>query len=274
MASSPSISVVMPTYRESTQILSRTVDSVLNQTFQDLELVVIVDDPTREDSIALFDAYRSRDSRVRVHVNRANLGVWPSYNQGVRLCRGHFIAIQDADDVSLPTRLETLHRFMIAHPDVDVVGCGLTYVDGTTLRPLLVRRYPEDAGTAIRRYCPIAHATTLRKADLHARFGYYDESSDVRHAADYELWFRWYLQGVRMANISDVLYEYHQSRSNFKAQNVKAILRDTVFIKRRYRARMGFGMLDRLWLWAEEVALRLPARAIVALFYIVNRARS
>lgn len=255
-------------------MLTRTIESLLAQTFADFELIIVGDDPTREDSIALFQSYQARDSRIRVQVNERNLGVWPSYNRGVRLCRGRYIAIQDADDVSLPCRLERLYAFMAANPEVDVVGCGLTYIDSMDQRRLLVRRYPSSVDSAIRRYCPVAHATTLRKADLHLRFGFYDESPEVRHAADYDLWFRWHLQGVKIANIPDLLYDYHQSRMNFKAQNVRNILRDTVFIKRKYLKSMSCGVVDRLWLCAEQIVTCLPPPAITALFYVFNRARS
>ena len=270
----PCISVVMPTYGEPLDVLRRTVDSVLAQTFSDLELVIVVDNPDRRDAIEMLQSYAKSDRRVRVHINEANIGVWPSYNRGVRLTRGRYIAIQDADDVSLPTRLEVLHSFLESNPGVDVVGCSLRYVDAETGARLLERHYPADISEAIRQVCPVAHATTLRKAGLHEQYGYYDESHDVRHAADYELWLRWYLRGVCVRNVQDVLYLYYQNRSNFKARNVKNILRDTVRLKRRYSARLAFGLMDRMWMLAESAALFLPSGLILRLFYVVSRLRS
>jgi hypothetical protein len=104
--------------------------------------------------------------------------------------------------------------------------------------------------------------------------GGYDEASVYRHAADYELWCRWHLAGVKMVNVPTVLYHYYQSAGNFKTQNVKPILRDTVRIKRRYSRRLRFGIVDYLLLATEVLASALPDRAIVWAFYVANRRRS
>jgi hypothetical protein len=77
-----------------------------------------------------------------------------------------------------------------------------------------------------------------------------------------------------MANLPDPLYRYYQSDTNFKAQNVRAILRDTVRVKARYARELGFGVGDYLWLAVEAMASLLPARAVVSAFYLVNQRRS
>ena len=270
-AGRPLISVVMPCYRESLEVLGRTVDSILGQTYEELELVVVVDDPSQTETIKMLRSRAGQDSRVSVFVNPQNLGVWPSYNRGVREARGDLVAIQDADDTSLPNRLERLQGFLAANPEVDVVGSGLEYVSSDSGETLLVRHYPPVVGGEMRRYSPLAHATTLRRAGLYERYGFYDESERYRHAADYELWCRWFSAGVRMANVQEVLYRYFQSESNFKTQNVKAILRDTLRIKRAYARRLRFGARDYGRMGLELAATALPPATILAIFYALNR---
>ena len=271
---SPLVSVVLPCYRESLPVLRRAIDSILNQTHPNLELVLVVDDPEDQAKAAFLKELAEADDRIKVVLNDRNLGPWGSYNRGVRQARGSIIAIQDSDDVSAPTRLEVLTRFLLQNPDIGVVGSALEYADEGSGRALLSRAYPSDAAGAIRRYSPLAHPTTLRWARLFETHGYYDESRAYRHAADYELWCRWHIGGVRMANVPDSLYRYYQSDANFKALNVKAILGDTIRIKSRYARRLGFGIGDYLWLAAETVASVMPTRAVVAAFYAVNRRRS
>lgn len=270
----PLVSFVLPCYREPLPILERTLDSVLAQTYTNIEIVVVVDDPANQAMVELLRARAEVDRRLRIVVNEHNLGAWPSYNRGVREARGEIIAIQDADDTCDPSRVEVLASYLLQNPSIGVVGSALTYVDAASGQPLLLRSYPADPGQAIRRYCPLAHGTTLRRSTLFAAHGLYDESPRYRHAADYELWCRWYSGGVRMANVPDALYTYYQSSSNFKAQNVKAILRDTVRIKARYARALHFGIGDYLWLAAETVGSVLPGRIVVAAFYTVNRWRS
>jgi glycosyltransferase involved in cell wall biosynthesis len=273
-ADQPLVSVVLPCYRESLPVLRRSVESVLDQTYPNIELILIVDDPADEVKIAVLRELAESDSRIRVVVNPQNLGPWQSYNRGVEEASGEIIAIQDSDDVSAPTRIECLTRFLLANPTVGVVGSALQYRDTVSGKSLMQRTYPSDPARAIRRYCPLAHPTTARWAHLFADHGGYDPSPQYRHAADYELWCRWQVAGVRMANVSEALYTYNQSDSNFKAQNVRAILRDTVRIKGRYSRRLHFGIGDYMWLAVEAMASALPARAIVAAFYTVNRRRS
>jgi glycosyltransferase EpsE len=270
----PLVSIVLPCFREPIPILQRTLDSVLSQTYPNIEIVVVVDDPGNAAILTHLKRQAEADNCVRVVVNQHNLGAWGSYNRGVAEAKGELIAIQDADDVSAPNRIEALVGFLLQNPTVGVVGSGLEYVDATSGRTLMMRNYPSDPGRAIRRYCPLAHGTTLRWAHLFKTHGGYDESRVYRHAADYELWCRWFARRVRMANVPDALYTYYQSDSNFKSQNVKAILRDTVRIKARYSRALRFGIGDYLWLAAETLASLLPARAVVAAFYALNRRRS
>ena len=269
-AGRPLISVVMPCYREPLEVLERTIDSVLGQTYHNLELVIVVDDPSQAATIAMLRRRAATDARARVFVNPTNLGVWPSYGRGIREASGELVAIQDADDISLPRRLERLEGFLAEHPEVDVVGSSLEYVSAETGETLLVRHYPPRVRAQIRRYCPLAHATTLQRAGLYDRHGFYDVSPRYRHAADYELWCRWYAAGVRMANVKDVLYRYYQSETNFKAQNVRAILKDTVRVKRDYARRLRFSLGDYIRMGMESAAGVLPPAVIMGLFYTLN----
>jgi glycosyltransferase involved in cell wall biosynthesis len=269
----PAISVVMPVYNESLRVLQRTFDSLQAQSLKDFEIVVILDNPARQDVKEFLASLAESEPRVHSAVNESNLGVWASYNRGIRLATGRYLAIQDADDESLPLRLKLLYDYLESHPDVDVVGAAIEYIDDQSGRSLMTRYYPESVASAIKRYCPLAHGTTLRKADLHKRFGYYDEAPAVRHAADYDLWLRWHARGVRFTNIPQVVYKYYQSPTNFKSLHVRRILKDTIALKRRYAASLGFGVWDHLYLKCEMLASWLPNWLIVSLFYRFNALR-
>jgi glycosyltransferase EpsE len=264
----------MPTYREPIPVLTRAVRSILDQTHDDLELVIVVDDPANKATIDACRAFVAQDSRVGLVVNPRNLGVWASYNVGVRHARGEFLAIQDADDASLPRRLERSLAYLRANPEVDVVGASLAYTDQATDKVIMTREYPATVDGAIRRYCPLGHGTTLRRRSLHDAHGLYDESPDVHHAADYELWLRWYVAGVRFRNIPDILYTYYQHPDSFKSNHVRAILRDTVRVKGHYAELLRFNIADRGYLAAEWLVSRLPSKVIMSLFFIYNRLRA
>ena len=113
------ISVVMPVYNTNVPMLRRAVESILNQTFQDFELLII-DDGSTNDCAAYLDALN--DPRVRILRNETNLGITKSLNIGFRAAQGKYIARMDSDDVSLPDRFEKQFAFMEQHPDVIVCG--------------------------------------------------------------------------------------------------------------------------------------------------------
>ena len=106
----PLISVVLPTYNTSVSFLREAVDSILAQTFQDFELIVIDDGSTNE-APAYLDSLT--DPRIRLIRNERNLGITKSLNRGFRASRGKYIARMDGDDVSVPDRLEKQFLFII-----------------------------------------------------------------------------------------------------------------------------------------------------------------
>ena len=164
----------MPTYRERSDVLERAVDSILTQTLTDLELIVILDDPGNSTNAALLERRAAGDPRLRLHVNPRNLGAWASYNVGLRLVRG-LTSLSRISTMPLPP-IASRHSVHIweAHPDVDVVGASLAYVDAATGRRLMTRHYPAVVERSVRRFCPMAHGTTVRRSGLHERYGYYE----------------------------------------------------------------------------------------------------
>ncbi len=115
----PLVSVLLPV-RNGALTLPAALASLRRQTLADHE-VLVLDDGSDDGSPAL--ARSLGDPRIRVHEDGKRLGLAARLNQGVRLARGELIARMDADDVSLPRRLELQRDFLAAHPEVDLVGC-------------------------------------------------------------------------------------------------------------------------------------------------------
>ena len=115
------ISVVM-VVRDEELYIAEAIQSILDQTFRDFELIVVDDnstDRTRE-IINSFD-----DSRIRLHNNPNTPGKSGGLNHGCLLARGKYIAHMDGDDISLPDRLQLQYDFMEKHPDIGIVGGGM-----------------------------------------------------------------------------------------------------------------------------------------------------
>ena len=118
------ISVVMPTYNTPIHFLKEAVESVLKQTYEDFEFIIINDGSTDKSKEYLDSLV---DSRVRIIHNESNLGITKSLNIGLHAAQGKYIARMDADDISMPDRFEKQLVFMRNHPDAIVCGTETTF---------------------------------------------------------------------------------------------------------------------------------------------------
>lgn len=124
----PKVSIIVPSYRHA-RYLPRRLDSLLNQTLQDFELIII-DDCSPDHSQEIIEQYRS-DPRVRIIYHQTNQGVNATINEGMALARGEYVHIAESDDWCEPTLLEKLCGLLDSHPNVGLAHAGLCIVDET-----------------------------------------------------------------------------------------------------------------------------------------------
>jgi len=267
------VSVVMTFFDEPPWKLRRSVGSILAQTVSDLEFIVVPGNPSNTEAIREVEAMALADPRLSVLRVPAPLPMGTCLNLAIRIASAPFVALQEADDASRPGRIAAQTAYMESHPEVDVLGTALAYIDERDGREIVRRSYP-PGNAAFRRYAAIAHPTVFVRREVYDRCGFYDESGDWRHCPDYELWLRWLTQGVRFHTIPDLLFDYYQSDENGRNRNVKPTLRSVVRLKRMYRDRLGFTTGDRAYLALEEALLLFPGRWIGRLFYLWIRVSS
>ena len=122
------ISVIMSTYREEEKFLRKAISSILDQTYADFEFLIAVDDPQNTALIAVLQEYAARDTRIRLHINEENMGLSASLNILLQEAQGNFVARMDADDISMPKRLEKQIAYMKEH-QVDIISCDVDVID-------------------------------------------------------------------------------------------------------------------------------------------------
>ncbi len=208
----PELTVLMPVYNGE-RYLKEAIESILGQTFSDFEFLII-DDGSRDGTSALVRAYG--DERIRLVENGRNLGLIRTLNVGLQLARGRYVARMDADDVSLPQRLELQLRYLQKNPHVSVVGTHYRMIDENGL--VLSTRKPESRDFLIsfrmyvEAYNPACHpAVMFRTEEIRAQGGY---DAGFPNAEDAALWFRLNSLGMRFATIPRilVLYRTHTSQ--------------------------------------------------------------
>ena len=184
----PKVSVVMSVYNGE-PYLREAIESILNQTFTDFEFLIINDGST-DSSRDIILSYN--DPRIRPIDNEANLGLPVSLNKGIRLAKGEYIARQDADDVSLPERLELQASELDVHSSVGVVGCwwhGID-LDGRIFDKVTV---PTEGQLLLQRMLrdglnPSPHGSMMMRKEIVHRVGDYDER--FWFTQDFDLWLR------------------------------------------------------------------------------------
>lgn len=263
------VSVMMPVLDPDPVFFPQAVASVLGQTHQDVELVII-EAPGKRSAREMLPA----DPRVRHHANPQRTSLVDQRNQALEGARGEFVAMLDADDIAVPDRIAKQLAFLQAHPDVSLLGSQLTIIDSTGA-VVGSRSYPtshDDIVSAMTRYNAIAQpAVMARRAALVDAGGYQYRAYPVNE--DYELWSRLVARGARLANHPEPLLRYRVHPSGTKAAMLKRMLRATIDVKRSYwRDRMDTRAKARLL--AEYALLGLPPGVVYRLFMLTQYKRA
>lgn len=122
------ISVLLCTYNEPLKYLKLSIESILSQTYTNIQLIIVNDNPKRADMADLLAAYAREDSRIKYIVNPSNIGLVSSLNAGLKDAIGEYIARMDADDIATKDRLEKQLEFLQVK-SYDMVGCNAIKID-------------------------------------------------------------------------------------------------------------------------------------------------
>jgi len=206
----------MPVYNAS-EFLREAVESIFAQSFSDFEFLII-DDGSTDGSQSIIRSYD--DSRIRFAQNEKNIGVAATLNRGLDLAQGEYIARMDADDISLPRRLEKQIHFMDKNPEIGVSGTWIQLF-GDQLR--VVDRSPVGA-SVVKAYLlfdnPMFHHSVILRRDTMKKHGLrYDPV--FNRTEDLDLWSR-ASEYIAMDNLPKVLVRFrvHDASVTSNAQDV------------------------------------------------------
>ena len=225
----PLISVVMGVHNEKDEYLRMALDSICNQTYKKIE-VIIVDDCSNEGCKHTLSEYAKSFDFIRIIHNKTNLGLTKSLNIGIHQSFGAFIARMDADDYSVPTRIEKQVAFMTCNPDIDICGTGVvSFGDEVEYMSPFRGISNGEAQSYLFFSSTLCHPSVLiRKSFLDEHHLLYDEN--VKRGQDYDLWERSSIYG-KLAVLKEVLLFYrlhaaqitssHRDEQNFSADRIR-----------------------------------------------------
>jgi glycosyltransferase involved in cell wall biosynthesis len=219
------IDVVMTTFNEDLNLLSKSLDSIFQQKYKHFRLILVIE-PNDMNAVFIDNCAQDND-RLLVVKNKKNLGFVASLNVGIKLSTAKYIARMDSDDISHPDRFRKQIDFLEKNQDVDVLGAWVTCNNSNT-----IRKYPEYHDNIKSNFLfsnAIAHPVVILRRELFEKYGYYDES--FTYSEDFELWLRLIKGGCEFHNLQESLLVYSAS---------KGLARNKTHWLHYYRARVRY----------------------------------
>jgi len=199
----PKVTVLMSVYNGG-KYLREAIDSILVQSFKDFEFLII-DDGSTDSSSDIIRSYT--DPRIRLIKNEENIGLTHSLNKGLKLARGEYIARMDADDISLPERLEKQVHFLDEHMGVGLVSSSYIKINmaGEEIGFQKVAIENDEIKERLLQFNCFCHPSAVFRRECVERVGAYRETFEI--AQDYDLWLR-IAEEFEVANVEESLCKW------------------------------------------------------------------
>ncbi len=262
------LSVVMAVYNQA-ETLSPAVQSILEQSFSDFELV-IVDDHSSDETPGLLSEWRTKDKRIKVITNTRHLGLTKSLNLGLKQVKTKLIARMDADDIALPQRFKRQRDYLLSHSKIGLLGTAVRLIDETG-KFLKIKQLPasqEKIRQSILSFCPFVHPTWMLRRSVLDEVGTYNEA--FAYAQDYELALR-IISRFPGANLLDPLLNYRvNSAQTISLRHLKQ--QERLALKARFLAlaKYGYSITESWRLIKPLLSFLVPAgikKSVYARFY-------
>jgi glycosyltransferase involved in cell wall biosynthesis len=200
----PKVTVILSVFNGSSHF-RESVESILSQTLDDIELILI-DDGSTDDTPGVIAGLK--DQRINAVRHEKSVGLTRSLNEGLQLARGKYIARQDSDDISLPDRLKRQYSFLEEHPELILTGCGaeIIYDNGRKASSFVPVTDPDKLVKGFSQKCQIFHPSIMFRNSR--GISYRDK---FVYSQDYDLYLRLLTQGEKIANMPDILIKYRLS---------------------------------------------------------------
>jgi glycosyltransferase involved in cell wall biosynthesis len=270
MNTMPKVSVLIPAYNAE-RYLVESVESILNQSFQDFE-IIILDDGSKDKTWEVMQSLVARDPRIVIKKHEKNMGISQSRNDLVGWAAAPYIAWQDADDISYKERLALQYAFMETHKDVGICGAYLNFYNEKG--SLGVRKYALDDDTLRRRifkYSPVSQGVAMLRKESMEGLPLYDirwpGAEDLNMS--FKIGCNW-----KFGNIPQVLLDYRIYEESTTFKKLRRLEMNTLRLRWKYAHHPAyrFGITDIVYNLLQVVTLFLMPPALrIALF---NRFRN
>ena len=254
------ISIIMGIYNcEST--IAEAINSIINQTYSNWELIMCDDGSSDRTYEIARKFYLKFPKKIKLLKNDNNMRLAATLNKCLKYASGDYIARMDADDISLPVRLEKQLKFLEDNEEFDCVGSNMIINNGKD--NTVIRKMPEyPTRKTLLKTTPFAHPTIMARKSVYSSLGGYTVSTITARAEDLDFWFRFMKHGYRGYNIQENLYIYKEEITDLKKRTISAAFKTSkVFIK-GYRL-LQFPVYDYIFALRPIIVALLPNKIII-----------
>ena len=199
MKNTPLVSVIIPTYNKA-QFLKKALESILNQTYREVE-VILINDGSTDNTAEIVKSFN--DPRI-IYVWQGNKGPAVARNTGIKKAKGKYVAFLDSDDLWLKEKLEKQVEFMEKNPEVGLLGTACYEINdkgeviGKKIFPIKNKILQKD----LIKYNPFIQSSIITKREVFDKVGLYDEN--FKESEDYEFWLR-IAGNYKIGNLAELL---------------------------------------------------------------------
>jgi len=244
MTTKPLISVLMPAYNSELYI-AEAINSILNQSYQNIELIIF-DDGSTDNTRQVIQGFD--DPRIVKMLSDQNYGVVRARNDMIDRASGQYIALMDADDIADPTRLEKQLR-SLELGECDLCGSAQWVLDEASgkLKKSKDKFTDSDLRALLSVYCGLCNSAMMGKAEIFKRFKY---DTSILTSEDYYLWVQMAAAGYRFLNLKERLITYRRYPAQTSSVHLDKFRVTTIEVQKKY--------LDLLGISAELYPRQLP----------------
>lgn len=214
---SPLVSIMLPCYN-CEEYVEEAVRSIINQTYQKLE-ILCTDDCSKDNTYEILERIARTDSRIILQRHKENRGIVDTLNEMIELASGEYIGRMDADDISMPNRIEKQVAFLINNPEIDICGTQARIIDetGRVFSRTILPETEEEHRAFLPYFSTVSHPTVLARREFYKQ-NYYDK--EFLHAEDYEMWLRAvFAEKRKICNIPELLLDYRVNSKSVSSNN-------------------------------------------------------
>jgi|SRR5699024_174456 len=254
----PKVSVIMAAYNAEKYILE-SINSILDQDFRDIELI-ICDDASTDSTWSLICEAKGKDGRIVAMQNESNLKAAASRNKCIKLAKGEYIAIQDADDISMPGRLSKQIKALENNEEYDFISSGMSLFDENGVwKKITPKKYPTkyDFLTST----PFLHGSTMFKKSILKNVNGYRVAKETQRGQDFDLFMRLYSTGYKGMNLQEQLYGYRVDEHTLGRRKLKYRYHGVVNRYKNFK-KMGLMPIGYIFMFKPIIGWLIPRKVI------------